>query len=149
MMRSGFTIQEFCENTKVARELAVVGQYEDAAIYYEGAITFMNHFINTLNDHSNKKLRYQKVLHEVKVEYELLKDAREMLRTIGLHFDSPIKAQSSVLDDDPDDMSSDMWTTDDPNVWPPNLADKDKWPSPTTVDHWYILLTQLTAKTKT
>lgn len=135
MMRSGLTIKEFCENIKVARELAVVGNYEDASVYYQGAISFMNHYINTLNEQSNIKTACQQRLHEVKIEYEILKDAREILRSISLHFDSPLSTHRSHIDDENEylNLTSEMWQTD-PDVWPPNLADKDKWPTPTTVD---------------
>lgn len=136
-MQSSYTVKEFCENTKVARELAVVGQYEDAAVYYEGAISFMQRHLNACGDLTNNKQKHQ-VLHKVKLEYEVVKQAQEIGRFIGLRFDSPISTHRS--DYEPESMTlkydNDVWSTDDPNVWPPNLADKDKWPSPTTVDHW-------------
>lgn len=134
MMQSNYSVKEFCENTKVARELAVVGQYENASVYFEGAISFMQPYINLCADQS-KKQKYQQVLQRVKIEYEILKEARDMLRTIGLHFDSPLSTHRS--DYEPS-SPNDIWSVgnDDPTIWPPNLADKDKWPTPTTVDHW-------------
>lgn len=60
-MALSFVVQEFCDDIKVARELVVVGNYSDASVYYEGAMSMMQRHIGTLVDHPERKTKCQKV----------------------------------------------------------------------------------------
>lgn len=45
---------EIYENTKLAREMAVTGNYESSSVYYEGTIQQINRLVMT-SDHANKQ----------------------------------------------------------------------------------------------
>lgn len=45
---------EIWENTKLAREMAVMGNYESSSVYYEGTIQQINRLVMT-SDHANKQ----------------------------------------------------------------------------------------------
>lgn len=79
-------------------------------------------------------------MQDVKDEYDMLKATISTLETIGMNFDRPLNVQKSLDDDLPiptKDPNEWYCNADDPDMWPPNLVDKDreKWPTPTTADH--------------
>lgn len=139
-MAMNFVVKEFCNDIKVARELIVVGNYNEAAIYYEGAMSMIQRHLNNLTDFPARKARCFKIMQEIKEEYDLLKDTNNTLQTIGMNFDRPLNLQKNLDSDLPSSTPRDpneWYNSDDPDMWPPNLVEKqhDKWPSPTTADH--------------
>lgn len=50
VMAGNISTQEICENTKLAREMALVGNYDSAGIYYEGVTQMLNKLLITLHD---------------------------------------------------------------------------------------------------
>lgn len=139
-MAVNFVVKEFCNDIKVARELIVVGNYNEAAIYYEGAMSMIQRHLNTLTEFPARKTKCQKIMQEIKEEYDLLKATSTTLQTIGMNFDRPLNLQKTLDTDLPLTTPRDpneWYNSDDPDMWPPNLVDKnhDKWPTPTTADH--------------
>lgn len=55
-MRTGMatSIAEICENTKLAREAALLGNYETAAVYYQGVVQQIHRLLATINDPVHK-----------------------------------------------------------------------------------------------
>lgn len=59
MYAAGMTIMavsvgEICENTKLAREMALTGNYESALVYYEGTIQMIHRLLVTIADPTRK-----------------------------------------------------------------------------------------------
>lgn len=55
MYAAGMTIMavsvgEICENTKLAREMALMGNYESALVYYEGTVQMIHRLLITIAD---------------------------------------------------------------------------------------------------
>ena len=53
-------VQEICENTKLAREMALTSQYETAAVYYQGVVQQIHRLLQTIQE-PNRKMRWQQV----------------------------------------------------------------------------------------
>ena len=53
-------IAEICENTKLAREAALLGNYETAAVYYQGVVQQIHRLLPTITD-PNHKAKWQSV----------------------------------------------------------------------------------------
>lgn len=59
MYAAGMTIMavsvgEICENTKLAREMALMGNYESALVYYEGTVQMIHRLLITIADPTRK-----------------------------------------------------------------------------------------------
>lgn len=127
-MAVGFNkqIAEFCENAKTARELAVIGRYDEASVYYESSISLMQKHLNTLSDTPLRTKRV-KILKEIKLEYDTLKSSQHILNQIKLSVDAPKGIKRDTNLDDIRSENSGWYATPDPYVFPPNLvAPKEK-----------------------
>lgn len=65
MHAAGMTIMavsvgEICENTKLAREMALMGNYESALVYYEGTVQMIHRLLITIAD-TTRKSKWQLV----------------------------------------------------------------------------------------
>lgn len=56
-----FSVREICEDTKMAREYALLGNYETALVYYQGAVQMIHRLLATITD-SIRKERWQQVI---------------------------------------------------------------------------------------
>lgn len=48
------SVGEICENTKLAREMALMGNYESALVYYEGTVQMIHRLLITIADPTRK-----------------------------------------------------------------------------------------------
>jgi len=48
------SINEICENTKLAREMALMGNYETSGVYYEGVVQQMHRLLITISEPTRK-----------------------------------------------------------------------------------------------
>ncbi|XP_023213591.1 katanin p60 ATPase-containing subunit A-like 1 [Centruroides sculpturatus] len=119
-------ITDICENTKMGREYALLGNYETALVYYQGVVQQIHRLLQTIND-SIRKERWQQIQQQVAQEYELVKDIPTVLNGFKSdnHTDRPIVTRQTY--DDPS-IDPDMWA-------PPINRDPDVWPPPTPVEH--------------
>lgn len=119
-------ITDICENTKMGREYALLGNYETALVYYQGVVQQIHRLLQTIND-SIRKARWQQIQQQVAQEYELVKDIPTVLSGFKSdnHTDRPIVTRQTY--DDPS-IDPDMWA-------PPINRDPDVWPPPTPVEH--------------
>ncbi|CAG9759385.1 unnamed protein product [Ceutorhynchus assimilis] len=122
MANTGGSVKEICDNVAIARELTVLGNYENAIIYYQGSLQLMSKFISQIPDPIRKD-KWQQMQKKVSKEYGELNDLKGILDTFKLECsgDVPIGARKRDL---PPDLSS-LDISDDPDVWP----------APTPVDH--------------
>lgn len=58
------SVAEICENTKLAREAALLGNYETAGVYYQGVVQQIHRLLATITDPIHKG-RWQSVRHTV------------------------------------------------------------------------------------
>lgn len=120
---------EFYESTKTARELAVIGKYEESSVFYEGAVSLLQKQINNSVDGSTRQLKV-KILKQLKAEYEAVKTSQHILDQIKVHFDSPKGAKRDInldnIGNKVQETNKSWYNTTDPYVFPPNLVAKDK-----------------------
>lgn len=57
------SINEICENTKLAREMALMGNYETSGVYYQGVIQNIQKLLISIADHT-RKARWLQVNHD-------------------------------------------------------------------------------------
>ncbi|ELU18277.1 hypothetical protein CAPTEDRAFT_148248 [Capitella teleta] len=110
------SIQEICENTKMGREMALLGNYETAQVYYQGVLQQIQKMLLTIKDDARKQ-KWQQMRQDIAQEFENVKDINSTL--------------SSFKSDHP---ARPMVTRDDTHYDEPT-RDKDVWPPPTPVDH--------------
>ena len=48
------SINEICENTKLAREMALMGNYETSSVYYQGVVQQIHKLLSTISDPTRK-----------------------------------------------------------------------------------------------
>lgn len=54
------SITDICENTKMGREFALLGNYETALVYYQGVVQQIHRLLQSINDPIRKE-RWQEV----------------------------------------------------------------------------------------
>ncbi|KAK9499109.1 hypothetical protein O3M35_003616 [Rhynocoris fuscipes] len=134
------SINEICENTKLAREMAVMGNYETSSVYYLGVIQQIHKLLLTIAD-KTRRSKWQLVQHQIAQEHEKLQSTINTLQMFKRdHSSRPVGGglRKSPLPFDEPTRDPIMWlgTPKDPDVWaPPPSRDPDVWPPPTPVDH--------------
>lgn len=53
-------VEEICENVRLAREMSMLGNYENAEVYYEGSISMITKLIITIPEPIRKN-KWQQV----------------------------------------------------------------------------------------
>ncbi|XP_054164016.1 katanin p60 ATPase-containing subunit A-like 1 [Oppia nitens] len=126
------SITDICENTKMGREFALLGNYETALVYYQGVVQQIHRLLQTISD-ANRKERWQEIQQQIAQEYEAVKDLQTVL--LGFkgdrHNTRPINTRHSPqFGGISDDINSDG------DYWPPSSPrEPDVWPAPTPVEH--------------
>ena len=49
------SISEICENSKLAREMALMGNYDSAVVYYQGVVQEIQKLLHSIDDPSRKE----------------------------------------------------------------------------------------------
>jgi len=120
------SITEICENTKLAREAALLGNYETAGVYYQGVVQQIHKHLPTLLDPSIKG-KWQIAQQQLAHEYEQICSIQSTLNLFKSdnHNGALGPVKSTTYND-----------SHDPDVWgSPTPRDPDVWPSPTPVEH--------------
>ncbi|CAH0385363.1 unnamed protein product [Bemisia tabaci] len=139
------SLNEISENTALAREMALMGNYDTAGVYYQGVIQMLHRLLTSIHDPTWKN-KWQLLQHQLATEYEQLKATSSVLKQIRSDpTDRPINSNHKFFGtggfDDVSWLGSpkpiDPWPAynRDPDVWPPPDRDPDVWPAPTHVDH--------------
>lgn len=134
---------EIFENMKLAREMALMGNYESSGVYYQGVIQQIHRHLMTIDDPSRKS-EWQSAQSLLATEYEHVKGIvntlqqfkidsnadRAINRTCfslgGLPFEEPTRDPNAWFNN----------TIRDPDVWsPPPPRENDIWQTPITADH--------------
>ncbi|KAM4692706.1 katanin p60 ATPase-containing subunit A1 isoform 1-T2 [Discoglossus pictus] len=78
------------ENVKLAREYALLGNYDSAMVYYQGVLDQMNKYLYSVKD-TYLQQKWQQVWQEINVEAKHVKDIMSTLESFKLD-SSPVKA---------------------------------------------------------
>ncbi|XP_063297288.1 katanin p60 ATPase-containing subunit A1 isoform X1 [Pelobates fuscus] len=78
------------ENVKLAREYALLGNYDSAMVYYQGVLDQMNKYVYSVKD-TYLQQKWQQVWQEINVEAKHVKDIMSTLESFKLD-NSPVKA---------------------------------------------------------
>lgn len=73
------SISEICENTKLAREMALTGNYDTSGVYYQGVVQQIHKLLSSLVD-ANKKAKWQQVQYQIVQEFEKVKATSSTLQ---------------------------------------------------------------------
>lgn len=73
------SIQEICENTKLARDMALTGNYETSGVYYQGVVQQIHRLLATIVD-TTRKAKWQLVQHQIVEEFDKVKAASHTLQ---------------------------------------------------------------------
>lgn len=105
-------LDELCENVKVGREYALLGNYDTALVYYQGVLQQIQKHIASIKDISLRS-KWQQVRQEYSQEYENVKAISNTLssfKTEGSYPQSHRPVRGGAPFEEP---------TRDPDVWPP------------------------------
>ncbi|XP_074804690.1 katanin p60 ATPase-containing subunit A1 isoform X2 [Natator depressus] len=83
------------ENVKLAREYALLGNYDSAMVYYQGVLDQMNKYLYSVKD-TYLQQKWQQVWQEISVEAKHVKDIMKTLESFKLDC-SPLKAAQQEL----------------------------------------------------
>lgn len=134
------SISEVCENTKLAREMALMGNYESSAVYYQGVLQQINKLLISVAER-NRKEKWQAIQQQLAQEYEQLKSIMNILQLfrVDTHIDRAIGSvlrTPNVFEEPTRDATMWFGSPKDPDVWPPPPnRDPDVWPPPSPADH--------------
>ncbi|XP_055853169.1 katanin p60 ATPase-containing subunit A-like 1 isoform X1 [Episyrphus balteatus] len=124
------SIAEICENAKMAREMALTGNYDSAAIYYEGLQGMLSRMVTSTTD-PLRKGKWGMINQQIQKEYTEMKAIQKTLSemTMDLH-NTPFahKMKSQISEDEMKDPAS--WFRPDPDIWTPPVKDPDVWGPP-------------------
>ncbi|XP_072402742.1 katanin p60 ATPase-containing subunit A-like 1 [Diabrotica undecimpunctata] len=122
------TIKEICDNIRLAREMSMLGNYENAEVYFEGCLQMISKLILMISEPLRKN-KWQQVQKKVSTEYEEVKIIKSMLQNLRLETSSEVPIGARRRDEPVRDLgdmnNADPFSQNDPDVWPP----------PTPVDH--------------
>lgn len=121
------SLQDICENTKLAREMSLLGNYETASVYYQGVIQQIHRMLATIED-PGRKMKWQQIQGEVAQEFDVVKNITQTLALFkgeshdGRQVGPGLRSIQSYEE-----------PTRDLDVWPaPPPKDPDVWSAPTT-----------------
>ncbi|NXK77128.1 KTNA1 protein, partial [Amazona guildingii] len=83
------------ENVKLAREYALLGNYDSAMVYYQGVLDQMNKYLYSVRD-TYLQQKWQQVWQEISVEAKHVKDIMKTLESFRLD-STPLKASQQEL----------------------------------------------------
>ncbi|PFX34526.1 Katanin p60 ATPase-containing subunit A1 [Stylophora pistillata] len=114
------SLTEICENAKMAREYALLGNYDTSLVYYQGVIQQIQRHIQQLKDDAIMKQEWHQVRQAIVKEYDQVKEINQTLANFKkdtVHFGGPRRSH----EEEP---------TRDPDVWPPPTpVERDNRPS--------------------
>uniref|UniRef100_A0A2M3Z968 Katanin p60 ATPase-containing subunit A1 n=1 Tax=Anopheles braziliensis TaxID=58242 RepID=A0A2M3Z968_9DIPT len=135
IVMAALSMTEIGENTKLAREMAMVGNYDSAGIYYEGVLQMVQKRLMAATDPMQKG-KWLAVQQEVSTEYNQMKQTQKTITEITMdlqnaplqaRFRAPLRETTTSYHNDPA-----AWFRADPDVWmPPSMGrDPDVWGPP-------------------
>ncbi|XP_011498638.1 PREDICTED: katanin p60 ATPase-containing subunit A-like 1 [Ceratosolen solmsi marchali] len=127
------SINEICENTKLAREMALTGNYDTSGVYYQGVVQQIHRLLSSIVD-GTRKAKWQQVQHQIVQEFEKVKATSSTLQLFKVDTHSERLIGTSCLPYEEPARDSALWSCGSSGNWVPTLPrDPDVWPplSPT------------------
>ncbi|KAH8291980.1 hypothetical protein KR054_002858, partial [Drosophila jambulina] len=126
------TIEEICDNAKLARDMALTGNYDSACIYYEGLQGLLARQLKATAD-PLRKGKWNMINQQISQEHAKIKAIQRTLQDISLDlqttkFAHKLRHQLSEESTTSKDPSS--WFKPDPDIWTPPPKDPDVWGPP-------------------
>ncbi|CAD7092167.1 unnamed protein product [Hermetia illucens] len=122
--------EEICENAKMAREMALTGNYDAAGIYYEGLQQMLGRLVSSVND-PMRKGKWTMIQQQIAKEYQQIKSIQKLLTemTIDLQHTPLVARLRTPMHEEPTkDPAS--WFRPDPDIWTPPPRDPDVFGPP-------------------
>ncbi|XP_055642615.1 katanin p60 ATPase-containing subunit A-like 1 [Toxorhynchites rutilus septentrionalis] len=132
IVMAGLTTTEICENTKIAREMAVMGNYDSAGIYYEGVLQMLRKLLMGISE-PIRKGKWVMIQQEINKEYTQMKLIQKTLTEITMDLqNAPLQARIRTPLHETANKDPAAWFRADPDIWaPPNPnRDPDVWGPP-------------------
>ncbi|KFB52068.1 AGAP001783-PA-like protein [Anopheles sinensis] len=137
IVMAGLSTTEICENTKLAREMAVMGNYDSAGIYYEGVLQMLRKLLVGMNEPLQKG-KWLMAQQEINKEYNQMKLIQKTLTEITMDLqNAPLQARIRTPLHETASKDPAAWFRADPDIWMPPSAsgggrgvDPDVWGPP-------------------
>lgn len=128
---------DICENTKMAREMAVMGNYDSAGVYYEGVLQMLRKLLVGISE-PIRKGRWTMIQQEINKEYTQMKLIQKTLTEITMDLqNAPLQARIRTPLHETASKDPAAWFRPDADIWmPPNPnRDPDVWGPPPDIHH--------------
>uniref|UniRef100_U5EYR1 Katanin p60 ATPase-containing subunit A1 n=1 Tax=Corethrella appendiculata TaxID=1370023 RepID=U5EYR1_9DIPT len=135
IVMAGVSTSEICENTRLAREMAVMGNYDSAGIYYEGVLQMLKKLLMGIAE-PIRKGKWTMIQQEINKEYTQMKLIQKTLTEITMDLqNAPLQARIRTSLHETATKDPAAWFRADPDIWtPPTLnRDPDVWGPPPTL----------------
>uniref|UniRef100_A0A182KB37 Katanin p60 ATPase-containing subunit A1 n=1 Tax=Anopheles christyi TaxID=43041 RepID=A0A182KB37_9DIPT len=137
IVMAGLSTAEICENTKLAREMAVMGNYDSAGIYYEGVLQMLRKLLVGLSEPLQKG-KWLMIQQEINKEYNQMKLIQKTLTEITMDLqNAPLQARIRTPLHETASKDPAAWFRADPDIWMPPASgggrggnDPDVWAPP-------------------
>ncbi|KAL5273729.1 KATNA1 family protein [Megaselia abdita] len=127
------TTAEICENAKLARDSALIGDYDSASIYYEGLKSLLGKaMLETLD--SQMKGKWKMVHDQVTKEHTQIKAIQQALREMTTNTKNSAltsRIKSQFQQQQQVETNPAAWFKPSPDIWTPAPKDPDVWDPPT------------------
>ncbi|XP_030562181.1 katanin p60 ATPase-containing subunit A-like 1 isoform X1 [Drosophila novamexicana] len=126
------TIEEICENAKLARDMALTGNYDSACIYYEGLQGMLARLLKSTVD-PMRKGKWSMINQQINQEHAKVKAIQRTLQDISLDLQNTKfahKLRSQLSEDSNVNKDPAAWFKPDPDIWTPPPKDPDVWGPP-------------------
>lgn len=122
---------EICENAKMAREMAFMGNYDSAGIYYEHVLQMLQKLVLAVAE-PVRKGKWTLIQQQISKEYKELKGIQKTLSEVTMDLKN-VPMQARIRSQPHEEPTKDpaAWFKADPDVWvPPSNRDPDVWGPP-------------------
>lgn len=122
---------EICENAKMAREMAFMGNYDSAGIYYEHVLQMLQKLVLAVAE-PVRKGKWTLIQQQISKEYTELKGIQKTLSEVTMDLKNvPMQARIRTQVHEEPTKDPAAWFKADPDVWvPPSNRDPDVWGPP-------------------
>ncbi|EDW34336.1 GL22198 [Drosophila persimilis] len=126
------TFEEICENAKLARDMALTGNYDSACIYYEGLQGLLARQLKATAD-PMRKGKWSMINQQISQEHAKVKAIQRTLQDISLDLQTTKfahKLRHQLSDESNVNKDPAAWFKPDPDIWTPPPKDPDVWGPP-------------------
>ncbi|KAH8418464.1 hypothetical protein KR009_004454, partial [Drosophila setifemur] len=126
------TFEEICENAKLARDMALTGNYDSACIYYEGLQGLLARQLKATAD-PMRKGKWNMINQQITQEHAKVKAIQRTLLDISLDLQNTKfahKLRQQLSEESSTSKDPSAWFKPDPDIWTPPPKDPDVWGPP-------------------